>query len=960
MLCASLWPDPADEHCPQAFRDAAAKSLLDFADKVRTDKEVMALCAKHWPRWRSTEPSRLRADDPAVWLDLRCALLDFIADFANWDAGTVPAFLATADALTCAAHGVREHGAERPLVVDPFAGGGAIPFEALRVGADVFASDLNPIPVALNKTLLEYIPKHGQRLADAVREGGRVIQRAVSERLSRFYPPDANGDTPIAYLWARTVRCEGPGCGVQLPLVRSGALSKKASRPMAMTFTANQREKRVDVAIASGSREEGTTRKGAVLCPVCDFTTANPRVRAQLAARRGGTRDARLLAVVSTRKAEQGRFYRLPTEADHRAIADALRRLEAGEAEFVPDEEIPTARPSPNARGLSAVTRIGIARFGDLFTARQAVALSEFVSSIRTVQSHPDLAAYTAEERSAAQVILAFALSRLVDRNCSLCRWRPQADQEKIESVFGRQALTIAWDFAEGAPLSGGTAGWLDAVEGPAKLVEEVSRSVSRSGRSQIASATQQSLPDDAADAIVTDPPYYDAIPYGDLSDFFYVWLRRCLHDRAEFSSPTTPKDEEAIWNPSRIYSVTGRPKDEAFYEAQMQRALAESRRVVRPDGIAVVVFAHKSTAGWEAILSALLKAGWVATASWPIDTEMGNRVNAVGTASLASSVHIVCRPRESDDGSARADSIGSWRAVLSELPGRIHDWLPRLAEEGVVGADAIFACIGPAVEIFSRYSRVEKASGDEVPLREYLEQVWAAVAREALSIMFDGADASGLEEDARLTAMWLWTLGAGTSAPKGPSREEEPGAESDDAEEDEEKVAKGKSVAGFVLEFDAARKIAQGLGAHLEKLTSVVEVKGDKARLLSVAERAKSLFTKSATDSEAAAARGKGKLSKKQLGLFAEIEAAEKEGLLGETGVPQVGETTLDRVHQAMILFAAGRSEAVRRFVVEEGVGKDARFWKLAQSLSALYPAGSDEKRWVDGVLARKRSLGF
>lgn len=225
--------------------------------------------------------------------------------------------------------------------------------------------------------------------------------------------------------------------------------------------------------------------------------------------------------------------------------------------------------------------------------------------------------------------------------------------------------------------------------------------------------------------------------------------------------------------------------------------------------------------------------------------------------------------------------------------------------------------------------------------------------------MMFEGADASGLEEDARLTAMWLWTLGAGANGPT--TSGEDDADDTDGGEDDEETAAKTKAPSGFVLEFDAARKIAQGLGAHLEKLIDVVEVKGDKARLLAVAERAKSLFSKNADAADDAPAKGKkNAASKKQLGLFAEVEAAEKEGLLGKHGVPKVGETTLDRVHQSMILFGAGRSDALKRFVIDEGVGKDVRFWKLAQSLSALYPPASDEKRWVDGVLARKKSLGF
>jgi putative DNA methylase len=333
--------------------------------------------------------------------------------------------------------------------------------------------------------------------------------------------------------------------------------------------------------------------------------------------------------------------------------------------------------------------------------------------------------------------------------------------------------------------------------------------------------------------------------------------------------------------------------------------------------------------------------------------------VAAQGQARLASSVHLVCRPRENPDGSLRDSEFGDWRDVLAELPRRIHEWMPRLAEEGVVGADAIFSCLGPALEIFSRYSRVEKVNGDVVPLREYLEHVWAAVSNEALSMIFKDADAAGLEPDARLTAMWLWTLGTASPTKNGNGPAEEDAEE--ESGEDDEAGAKPATTSGFVLEFDAARKIAQGLGIHLDKSPSIVEVKGDKARLLPVAERTKYLFGIEAVD--APTTKKKPKKKDTQLSLFEALQEVADDAETVETPelkAPQAGSTVLDRVHQAMILFAAGRGEALKRFLVEEGIGKDARFWKLAQSLSALYPPGIDEKRWVDGVLARKKGLGL
>jgi adenine-specific DNA methylase len=829
------------------------------------------------------------------------------------------------------------------------------------VGADAFASDLNPIPVLLNMVVLEYIPKYGQRLADEVRQWGAWIKEQAEKELAEFYPKDPDGATPIAYLWARTIRCEGPGCGAEVPLLRGLWLSKKAGRMKALKLVPRAAERRVDVEIISPVRASevgpGTVKRGAATCPCCGYTTTNDNVRRQLFATRGGTSSARLVAVVSARPTEVGRSYRLPKSDDLSATAcaaKALAKLNAsasGGLSPVPDESIPTERPSPNARGLSAVTRMGMRTFGDLYAPRQALALATFSRLVREFLAE---CADAGDEpfREAIASCLSLAVDRTADNLSSLVTWT--ATGEFQGHTFARQALPIVWDFAEVCPLSHASGNWLGAIDWIARGIEANAMSACHGGTVQQASATNHPLPDDGASALVTDPPYYDAVPYADLSEYFYVWMRRSLteHSSGLCTSVSVPKDEEAIWNPSRIYSATGKTKDERFYVEQMRKAFTEARRVIAPSGIGVVVFAHKSTAGWEAILSALLEAGWIATASWPIDTEREVRTNAIGTASLSSSVHIVVRPRENPDGSLRTADVGDWRDVLAELPRRIHEWMPRLAEEGVVGADAIFACLGPALEIFSRYSRVEKASGEVVTLREYLEQVWAAVAKEALAQVFKDADTAGFEPDARLTAMWLWTLNAGAT-----HRDESPAEEEESGEEEETKGKAARAKGSFVLEYDAARKIAQGLGAHLEDLDHVVEVSGESARLLTVSERTQHLFGKEQAD----APTGGRKKKAAQMDLFGELtKVGADETAWSEKTVRKIGETTLDRVHQAMILFAAGRGEALKRFLVEEGAGRDQRFWRLAQALSALYPASTSEKRWVDGVLARKKGLGL
>ena len=1003
VTCAALWPDPVDENCPAEFRAVAADLLFKWArDNAARGSEESA---PTWTLIRQHTSAFALCNHPTT---LRQALLDFIADFANWDNSTVPEYLETARTLTAVSHwalslpATNEHRAlgwpgderwheqvrqfvqeavahPRPLVIDPFAGGGSIPLEALRVGADAFATDLNPIPVLLNKVTLEYIPKYGRRLADEVRKWGALIKQQAEAELGKYYPNDANGATPIAYLWARTILSEAPddgsGMPVEIPLLRSFWLSKKAARPLALRWardkdgavitdavavtyadgrTLKVRRPRFELFTPKAANEvpNGTVARGSASCPVTGHTTPVKSVREQLKARKGGTNDARLYCVVTTRTQESGRFYRLPDEKDiavvRAAEAELTKRVRehSGKLSLIPNEETPMGGGSGAGRAFSQ-RNYGMNLFGELYTTRQLLALTTLARLVEKGQAAPSEGDEGITE--AVKAVLGIAVSRLADRMSSLCTWRPQADQEKVEHVFTRQALPMTWDFAEGIFLSERTAGWNDAYEPPAQLIEEIATGRFHAGQVEAASATEHPLPSDSVSAFITDPPYYDAVPYADLSDYFVVWLKRTV-PKLPTVEGLSPKNAECI-----VDEVKG--KDHAFYEKTMALAMAEGRRVLTPSGIGVVVFAHKSTSGWEAQLQAMIDAGWIVTGSWPIDTEMGTRLRAQGSAALASSIHIVVRPREHNDGSVRKDDVGDWRDILEELPKRIHDWMPRLAAEGVVGADAIFACLGPALEIFSRYSRVEKASGEQVTLREYLEHIWAAVSKEALSSLITDTDLSSLEADARITAMWLWTLTGGQASG------EDAEAESDDAaEDDDEGSAKASAKGGFGLEYDAARKIAQGLGAALEDLKAVVEVKGDKARLLPVAERTAYLFGKDQASAPDAPAKGKKKKAA-QLDLFAELtggDATETEAVWEEKTVSKPGATVLDRVHQSMILFATGRGEALKRFLVEDGIGREGNFWKLAQALSALYPSGSQEKRWVDGVLARKKGLGL
>lgn len=901
--------------------------------------------------------------------ELRMALLDFIADFANWNNSTDTDYLTTARTLTQCAHetlgGIPE---TRPLVADPFAGGGSIPLESLRVGADAFASDLNPVPVLLNKVILEYIPRYGQRLADEVRKWGRWIRDEAEKELAEFYPKDQDGSTPIAYLWARTIISEDPGQRnppIEVPLMRSLWLSKKANNRKALRWVRDDADRveceTVEITYSNGKTltvrrpllaifspqsekevETGTVARGSATCPVTGYTTPVASVRKQMKTRRGGADDARLFCVVITRPDQKGRFYRLPTEADWEATSKAAVELKRqveqhkGKLSLIPDE------PTPDTKGHRAVASVqlyGLSTFGYLFSSRQLLAITT-LSRLSNKVGEKNKEDHGKELAEAITVGIAAAINTQADSNSSLCSWR--AASVDIGHTFGRQALPMFWDYVEANIFSGASRDWMNAVAGVLKAYQGMDDTVDM-GHAQAVSADSHPLPNDTAQCFFTDPPYYDAVPYADLSDFFYVWFKRTLGTWFPdlFSEKLTNKDRQAIvLHPNK-------QEERIVFETKMRDCMKEGCRILSPDGIGCVVFAHKSTAGWEAQLQSMVDAGWTITASWPIDTEMGSRMNAMGTASLASSIHLVVRPRTVN----AHNSVGDWRDVLDELPNRINVWLPRLAEEGVVGADAIFSCLGPALEIYSRYDRVEKASGEIVTLREYLEQVWIAISRAALSTIVTNANLSGFEPDARLTALWLWTVVAATSKDRS-VRDDSDNSTNDD-------VSSKTGVSGYTLEYDTARKIAQGTGANLDKMTGILEIKGDKATLLPVSKRTDHLFGKDETTPRTSRGRSK---QTRQSDLFAElmIREPEVEYIRQDKPIGKSGETLLDRVHQSMILFATGRAEALKRFLVEDGVGQEAGLWELAQALSALYPGGSEEKRWVDGVLARKKGLGL
>jgi len=954
VLLGLLWPDPLDLLCPREFKVQARKLL---------------------PQVAGCNPG-------ATDGDLRKALLRFIADFANWDLASNRTYLDVGRALVKAAHGV-----EPPLVVDPFAGGGSIPLEALRLGCETFASDLNPVACLILKVMLMDIPRHGPKLAEDLRRVGVEIKRQAEQELAGLYPKDPDGATPIAYLWARTVRCESPNCGAEIPLMRSFWLCMKESRKRELQpriEPANGRPPRVELEIFEPKTDKdvrsGTVTRAKARCMCCGVVLSPDRVRAQITAQRGGADvefdekglrigGARMLAVVTLRPGESGRHYRLPAARDYCAarlgqaqLAKILNEWELSGKKGpcpIPDEPTPVGGGSGAGRAFS-VQRYGMLKWGDLFTARQKVALDSLQRKAQELS----------QESALLSEVFAQALGHVLERNSALSRWRPQAYMETVEGIFGRQALPVVWDFAEAAPLSSSTGSFEHSLGVVVNCVAGTAALAGEGGQIQLADAGDSPLPDDTTDIFFTDPPYYDAVPYADLSDFFLVWLKRALpghpllHDPFDPTNSLSPKIREAVQDETKFDGK--RPKDRVWFEKKMAEAFAEGRRVLHDDGVGSVVFAHKTTEGWEALLSGMIRGGWTITGSWPIATEMGARLRARESAALATSVHLICRPRPSDA------PIGDWADVLRELPKRVGDWMERLQGEGVRGADLVFACIGPALEIFSRYAKVETAEGREVGLPEYLEKVWEVVGRSALAQVLGTAEAKtrngaagAIEEDARLTALFLWTLQSTSVDQTQDEGEEE--EEAVDDEEDGDGTSGGKAK-GFTLVFDVVRRFAQPLGIDLPKWEGrVIEIKKGVVRLLPIAERAKQLFGEDGAQAVAARLELGTALGPNPLQgmLFPELEAIPKirgrdaRNRGGRMGV-EVSDrsltsareaTTLDRVHAAMLLQASGRTNALRALLkAEQERGPD--FLRLANALSTLYPKGSEEKRLLEAML--------
>lgn len=644
-----------------------------------------------------------------------------------------------------------------PAILDPFAGGGTIPLEAQRLGLEAHASDLNPVAVLINKALIEIPPKFAGRapvfpgaadermgdwpratgLAEDVRRYGAWMRDRAQERIGHLYPKATILDektgskteaTVIAWIWARTVTCPNPACGIEMPLVRSWWLGKKKGKeayvvPEIVPDDAAPSGRRVafsighDKADAPTASNDGTVGRTGAKCLACGTAVDLKYVRGQA---RAGRMGSALIATVA--EARRARAYVRPSRA-HRDAAAVAAPVDA------------PAGVLPDAALGFRVQAYGMSQWTDLFTNRQLTALTTFSDLVGEAREQvlkdalatdlpegnglADGGTEAAAYADAVATYLAFAISRTTNKSTAICSWDSSPKMEAVRGLFARQAIPMAWNFAEANPFGGSSGDFIEDLKWVHLSLEKIPATTPPGLAVQADAATRSY----SSHLISTDPPYYDNIGYSDLSDFFYVWLRRSLRATHPdiFRTMLVPKAEELVANP---YRHDGKDGAARFFEEGFEHVFARARESALDDFPITVYYAFKqqelesegvASTGWSTLLEGMIRSGWAITATWPMRTELGNRMRSIGSNALASSIVLSLRPRL---GAAPATSRRNFLASLkSELPHALGN----MQQGAIAPVDLAQSTIGPGMAIFSRYSKVLENDGTPMTVKTAL-----------------------------------------------------------------------------------------------------------------------------------------------------------------------------------------------------------------------------------------------
>jgi putative DNA methylase len=667
---------------------------------------------------------------------------------------------------------IEEGRAPKPRVLDMFAGGGSIPLEALRLGCDAYAVELNPVAYIILLATLVYPQKYGKKLVDEVEKWGKWVIENAKREIGDLYKPIQTkkyGElTPIAYLWTRTVKCKSPSCDAVVPLVRQTWLCKKSGKFIALKVSPDPKKKIPKFTVVSSYVKTETeaiekfgfdpgklSKEGETKCIFCGTTVTNDYVKQEGQAKR---MDKQLMAVVCTKEGEPGKIYLSADEVpedfipDEKEIWERIEKLCEETGLSVPEEKLPTLDNEKFKSTLGfGVQPYGFTKWGELFTSRQLLTLLTFTKWVRKANEEIRIKEPEGNLGREITLFLSIILSYLTNFLSTVCRW--QNNWEVTTATFSRQAVPITWDFSELNPITE-SQGWAVIQSWAIGVIKEMA-TIRISANVLRTSATELPYPNNFFDAIITDPPYYDNVPYADLSDFFYVWLKRSIgHLYPEhFSGELTPKKKEIIADAKRH---RGREKAKKFYEEMMEKSLQEAWRVLKPNSPLVMIYAHKTTAGWSTLVEALKKAGFIIQEAWPLTIEQQQRLRAQGSSALASNIFLVARKREKGN-------VGSYESeIYPQLEEVVKERVNTLFSEGITGADLVIACVGAGLKVFTQFERVEYANGEEVTSEEFLQIVEGLVLETILEKLF-GVPRKGVsqvDQATRFYVLWRYTYG--------------------------------------------------------------------------------------------------------------------------------------------------------------------------------------------------------
>ena len=946
IVFASLVPDPLDENCPQAFKDAVFNILCPkdnqvicleykpyddipytpvydpmeenlrnrlmmfigkFSGKCQENmkkgkatspkEQLMDSCLIKWEN--KNNPRVLKMARELIWVAYNSQqqpnksyerlhkefeeAFQKISDAENELYSIIDRHRKTAEVEDFAANlesAISEFQSRMPSVFDPFAGGGAIPLEAARLGCRSFGNDINPVAHIIERSSTEYPQKYGKPITFSESEfksiygekGLEMIQDSSSkafltstgyiqisnrlsfdvefyckkllsiaeDRLGTLYPKDENGKKPIAYYWARTAKCSNPSCGAEVPLLKQFYLVNTPKKKVYLNPIIQGKD--IQFEIKEGISNLSSflkPRECSLTCPCCGSITDGKNIKSQFANHQTGER---MVAVIWD--GINGKEYTIPSDIDKQAVEFNHQSSER------PNELMPQ-NDSQNLK----IPHWGYRTFGDMYSDRQINMMNVLIDVF-----NKEFSDITDKYRQALSTYVAIWIDRISMVNTSFGRWNVAG--EKIEHPFSKQAIPMIFDYPESNPFCSKSGSALNQLEWILRYLESESPEPFYATVTNASSGEKSQFDNKSLDAVVTDPPYYDAISYADLSDFFYVWLKRTLGDiyPLVFSTPQTPKIEECTAIKHRFNGNIALAKK--HFEEKLTSIFDAIE--YQTTEIVSIMFAHQSTEAWTTLCNSILGARMNITGSWPMDTEMANRSIGLAGAALESSVTVACRPSE-------RKGFGDFKEVKYDITNRVAKEVEYLYDLGFRGADLLTACFGQAVSEFGRYKVVEKADGSEVSVGDLLEMARNA-AFDALLKGVQGDDFT------KFYIGWLQLNGTGEA------------------------------------DFDDATKFTR-VGVN-------VDINEIKHKGLLIQENKK-------------------------------MHIAMAKEHLGSSGIEgtRVSDSLIAQAHRLILLFRVGDRAKILSFVRNIAPESTSPLWRLLATLKELLPAGEDAKD-VQGLL--------